>query len=137
MDRSSPKKAGNPNLAEDSKGTRFSSDNQPLNRGRKPKIYNVLKELGYSQDDIRIAFNEIAFYTEAQLQELYDNEEAPAITKVVAKALQNAIKSGNYSQVKDILEQLIGRAKETKEINGNLLGASVIIKSEGADPEIL
>ena len=36
---------GNKNIGEYGKATRFTKDNQPPNRGRKPKLYKQLKKL--------------------------------------------------------------------------------------------
>lgn len=39
----------------------FSSTNQPKKNGRKPKIYTILKEKGYSKDDISTCLVSWAF----------------------------------------------------------------------------
>jgi len=88
----------------------FSSTNQPVKNGRPKKIYTILKESGYSKDDIRTVFGEMAFYTIKELEEAYKDETKPVIFKVVANAFRKAAKEGNYRYIKEILEQYIGKA---------------------------
>lgn len=42
--------SNNKNIAEDGRATRFSSTNQPANRGRKKSLYKRLKELVKKND---------------------------------------------------------------------------------------
>jgi len=95
-------------------------DQDPTKGGRKPKIYKIIKELGYGQEDIKAVFGELAFYTEEDLAALIGDKDAPIITKITAKALKNAYATGNYSQAKDILEQVVGKAKEVKQLTATV-----------------
>jgi len=101
----------------DKKGTGgFDKNPQNINReGRPRKIYTILKESGYSADDIRIAFGEVAWYNIKDLQALYTNPETPIIIKVVANAYKQAAKNGKFLFIKDILEQFMGKALQKSE----------------------
>ena len=98
----------NPNLSKES----FVLHPERINKaGRPPKIYTVLRKSGYSRDDIRNAYNEIAWSDVSELKRLFEDENSPAIIKVIANAFQRAIKKGDYRYVKEIIEQIIGQAK--------------------------
>ena len=103
----------NKNLVEDGKATQFTSENQPKNPGRKKKIYTILKEMGYSKDDIASCFNEIAFYTKKDIEELLKKSDVPIIAQTIARTYLKAEKNGDYSKVKDIVEQVVGKPKQT------------------------
>ena len=85
--------------------------------GRPRKIYTVLKESGYSKDDVRNAFNEIAWADVDELQRLFKDPKSPAIIKVIAHAYKRAIEKGDYRYVSEIIQQSIGKPKETSEVS--------------------
>jgi len=100
----------------------FDKNPQNINRsGRPKKIYTILKESGFSADDIRTAFGEVAWYNIKDLQALYSDPNTPVIIKVVANAYKQAAKDGKFLFIKDILEQFMGKAlqksEEKKDIN--------------------
>jgi len=94
---------------ENSKATRFSAENQPANPGRKKKIYTVLKEQGFSKDDIRSAFGELAWYSEDDLKDLSKDTSKPMITRIVAKQFLEAYKRKDWNKIRDIIEHTIGK----------------------------
>lgn len=108
--------ANNPKIKEI--GVKFGQGQDPTKGGRPKKIYTILKETGYSKDDIRTAFGELAFYNMKQLKEVVEKEDTPAIVLVVATALRKAIQNGDYSKIKEIIEQVIG--KSTQLIDANM-----------------
>lgn len=112
MSRNEKGQFGNGN----NEGNTFSTTNQPTGNGRKKKIYTILKDSGYSSDDARTAFGELAWYTENEIKEVKNKEDSPVIIKVVAAAYLKALKDGNYSFIKDIIEQFIGKSTQRNEI---------------------
>lgn len=84
-------------------------------KGRPPKIFKVLKRSGYSKNDIRTAFHEIGWTDVSQLQKLFEDPKAPAIVKVIANAYKKAIQKGDYRYVRKIIEQVLGKPKESVE----------------------
>ena len=92
-----------------SDGNTFSSTNQPAKNGRKKKIYTILKEKGYSADDIKTAFGELAFYDITELRQVYEDETKPVITRIVANQFFQALKSADWGKIKDLLEYIIGK----------------------------
>ena len=97
-------------------GNTFSSTNQPENRGRKKKIYSILKEKGYSADDIKTAFGELAFYTENEIEEISTDETKPIIARIVANQFFQALKAGDWNKIKEILEHVIGKPNQQTDI---------------------
>lgn len=88
--------------------------------GRPRKIYTVLKESGYSKDDVRNAFNEIAWADVDELQRLFKDPKSPAIIKVIAHAYKRAIEKGDYRYVSEIIQQSIGKPKENADIKSEI-----------------
>jgi hypothetical protein len=78
-------------------------------KGRHRKIYTILKENGYSKDDIRTAFGELLFYNSNELDRIAERDDLPAIVLIVAKAIKRALRNGDYKFIKDIMEQSFGR----------------------------
>lgn len=85
--------------------------------GRPKRIYNVLKESGYSKEDIRDAFEEIGWQTIEDLQEVLDDDSKPVILKVIARAFMKGAEKGDFRYVSEILLHAIGRPKEQIETN--------------------
>lgn len=98
------------------KNTQFSSENQPEKRGRRKNIYTVLRETGYSAHDIRLAFGEMAWHAEEEIKAIKNDPTKPIIARIVAKQFLEALKGGNYLKVKEIIEQVIGKANAKQEI---------------------
>ena len=84
-------------------------------QGRPPKIYTVLKESGFTTDDIRNAFKEIGWQNEQDLQEILTDESKPAILRLIAKAFIKGIEKGDFRYVSEILQHVIGKPKEQSE----------------------
>ena len=99
-------------------GKGFEAHPERINRnGRPRKIYSVLKETGYTRDDVREAFNEISWASVDDLKRYFENPNAPAIVRVIAHAFKRAIEKGDYRYVREILEQSIGKPKETVDLS--------------------
>lgn len=92
---------------------------QPTNLGgRKKKIYTVLKEKGFSKDDVVTAFTEMLFYSIDELKTVAQDKSKPIIMGIVATALKEAYLQGDYKKGKDIIEQVIGRPLQRQELTG-------------------
>ena len=87
----------------------FDKNPENIGGGRKKKIYTVLKEKGYSADDIKTAFGELAFYTLPELKEVYVDDNKPAIARIVANQFFHALKKGDWTKIKEIMEHVIGK----------------------------
>jgi uncharacterized protein (UPF0297 family) len=87
----------------------FDKRPENINRdGRPKKIYTILKEKGFSKDDITTAFGEMLWYTLPELKKVYEDEDKPAITRIVANQIFTALKNSDYSKIKEIMQYVIG-----------------------------
>lgn len=83
--------------------------------GRPKRIYTVLKESGYSKEDIGDAFKEIGWQTIEDLQAIVEDETKPVILKVIARAFIKGAEKGDFRYVSEILQHVIGKPKEQSE----------------------
>lgn len=98
----------------------FDKNPQNIGHGRKKKIYTILKEKGYSADDIKTAFGEIAFYNTEELSSIIDDNDKPIITRIVANQFKLALDKGDWNRIKEILEHTIGKPSQPLDLNGNI-----------------
>ena len=94
-------------------GKQFGKGQDATKGGRKKKIYNVLKEQGYSKEDITTAFGELAWYNERELGLLIADVEKPLIVKIVAKCFIEALNDGSFTRIKEIIEHTIGKPNQS------------------------
>ena len=99
-------------------GVKFGYGQDPTNGGRKKKIYTILKDKGFSKDDVTTAFTEMLFYSIEELKDVAQDNSKPIIMKIVATALRDAYVKGDYKKARDIIEQVIGRALQRTELTG-------------------
>ena len=108
----------NPEIYKIAKG--FDKNPQNINKkGRPKKIYTILKEKGFSKDDINTAFGELIWYSLPELAKLYKDEKKPAIIRIVANQTYLALKKGDYTKIKEIMEHVIGKPTQKQEIETN------------------
>lgn len=90
--------------------------------GRPKKIYTILKESGYTNEEIRIAFAEVAWSDKEELERILNDPTTPTIVRGVAHSFKRAADKGDYRYMKDMIEQVIGQAKQTvdTEIKGEV-----------------
>lgn len=77
--------------------------------GRPKKIYTVVKEKGYSKDDLKTALNEIAWYDESDINEALNDKKKPHIIRIVANQLKEAFDNGDWAKIKEIMEHVLGK----------------------------
>lgn len=85
--------------------------------GRPKKIYTILKEKGYSGDDIKTAFKEIAFYTLDELNSAAHDKTKPIIVRIICQVFYKAYKTSDWNRIREIIEHIIGRP--TQEFKGS------------------
>jgi len=84
--------------------------------GRPKKIFNLIKESGYSKEDIRDAFDEIGWQTMDDLNEVMLDPNKPVILKVIAKAFLRGADKGDFRYVSEILTHVLGKPKEQVDV---------------------
>ncbi len=96
--------------------TKFKPGESGNPNGRPKKIYNLLKQSGYSKDDIRDAFEEIGWQNTDDLKAVLEDETKPVILKVIAKAFLRGAEKGDFRYVSEILTHAIGKPKEQVDV---------------------
>ena len=101
--------------------------------GRPKKIYKILRESGFSIEDIRDAFAEIGWQKQEELEAIMLDPEKPVILKVIAKAFLKGSDKGDYRYVREILEQTMGKPKEQMDVTtgGEQVKFDVTLKLNG------
>lgn len=100
--------------------TRFSSEYQPANRGRKPsKLKKWIKEQNVSNEDFIAIFKSIiATKTLEELEEMVEGEnkkKLPVIVALCISAFLHDMRTGTLTSANSILDRIMG--KPTQQIN--------------------
>jgi hypothetical protein len=112
----------NSRIAQDGKRTRFTSANQPANRGRKPsKIKKWSKENGIARSDYIAIFNNIiAGHTIEELQKMVEGEnknKLPVIVALCISAFIHDMKTGTLTAANSILDRILGKPVQQMEFS--------------------
>jgi len=106
-----------PKIYEKARGHNFKNHPENINRkGRKKKIYTILKEKGFGGEDIKIAFGELAFYSMKELESVKNDESKPIIARIIAKQFYEALNKSDWYKIKEILEHVIGKPQQNVDI---------------------
>lgn len=101
------------------KGNRFSSTNQPANRGRKPKLYTIAKKAyNISLDEYREVERYLIQCTKTELEEITKKDDTPIWVANIARALLKDTAKGVVIVLREIEERLFGKvpnASDTKD----------------------
>ena len=110
------------NLSEIGFATRFSSTNQPQNRGRIPsKLKGFVKDNRVSKADVDAIFSNLIFGS--TLEEFQDmvkpgnKEKLPVIVALCISAFIADIKKGTLSEVNTVLDRIYGKAAQSVEMS--------------------
>ena len=83
--------------------------------GRPRKIFTIIKESGYTKDDIRVSFEQMGWQNLEDLQAILDDDTKPVILKVIARAFIKGAERGDFRYVSEILTHVMGKPKEQIE----------------------
>ena len=93
------------------KGNRFSSTNQPENRGRKPKLYTIAKK---AYNVSREEWNEVKMYllqcTPQEIDKIIGKEDTPMWVLILARGLKRNAAKGMTAVLDGMEDRLFGRA---------------------------
>ena len=93
------------------KGNRFSSTNQPENRGRKPKLYTIAKK---AYNVSREEWNEVKMYllqcTPQEIDKIIGKEDTPMWVLILARGLTRDAAKGMTDVLDGMEDRLFGRA---------------------------
>lgn len=110
------------------KGNRFTSENQPPNRGRKPKLYTIAKR---AYNVSREEWNEVKLYllqcTEDDLDKLIARKDTPMWVLILARGLKRNAAKGVIDVLNDMEDRLFGKAVATPEDKDRIEPGSIDI----------
>lgn len=99
--------------------TRFTSDNQPANRGRKPKLYTIAKKkYNISHDEYKDVIVYLMQCTKKEINTIAEDENTPIWIVNVCRALYKDSGRGEVKTLNDITERIFGKTPNTTEITG-------------------
>lgn len=123
-------------IVELGKATRFTSENQPANKGPKGKtITQYLKELGDGNVvEFELTITRLGNERKTIKQKV---ESASTLNQLIASRLFADALNGNYTALREVLDRLEGRSKQSMDItsDGNELGAVITLPSNNRDAE--
>lgn len=109
--------------------TRFSSTNQPLNSGRKRNVFkDTQKNYEISLDDMRQMLTDLLSLNIEGLKAVVQDDNSPVFKIVIATAIKNCIKSGNWTQVNYMVDRLFGKSQENVIEFKNNLPINITVK---------
>lgn len=102
--------------------TRFSSEHQPANSGRKPSLLKkYIIDNGISIQDVRIILKGLIMdNTVSELMKISDDETEPMMTRTVIKAYLKDFEAGRIDTLNSILDRVYGKADQSIGISGSL-----------------
>lgn len=133
-------------------GNRFTSENQPKNKGRKPSLYKQLKELTGKKVDFELSkedyYKVIRFLMErtpGELQRILDNAKdkengtTPIWVLNIISAINSDIRYGRTSTIDMIFDRLFGKSTQPIEgdVNANVSGSLNVDLSVLTNDELL
>lgn len=103
------------------KGNRFSSTNQPANRGRKPKLYTIAKK---AYNVSREEWKEVKLYllqcTPKEIDEIIDKKDTPMWVLILARGLKRNAAKGITDVLDGMEDRLFGRAPIAQEDDADI-----------------
>jgi hypothetical protein len=142
---------GKKDIAQDGKKTRFTPENQPPNRGRKPSVLRFIKASGLSISDIKRLLGSLIWeYDSKELAVLLKDKENPVPMgmALVLGALTEDMKNKNLTNFERLMDRAYGKPTQkdiveftdipdsTKERLDRIFG-EVQKKSEKMKPKIV
>lgn len=101
------------------KGNRFSTTNQPKKNGRKPSLYNQLKELAKIEGNIDLSRDDFSKLTALllskslkELNAIQQDEETPIWIVNIVRAIVKDSNEGRISTLDTLLDRLFGKATQ-------------------------
>lgn len=123
--------------------TRFTSENQPPNRGRKPKLYTIAKKAyNISFDEYKEVVKYLLQCTKAEINEISEKEDTPIWMANICRALYKETGRGVMNALSELTELMWGKEMASKvdiATNGKDLATppSVNIRVVTNDPKLL
>lgn len=112
------------------KGNRFTSDNQPTNRGRKPKLYTIAKKsYGISLDEFREVVNYLWQLPKDEVREIAERGDTPIWMANVCRSLYKDTSKGVMNTLRELVQLMFGKELATRvdvTTNGKDIGQRLV-----------
>ena len=112
------------------KGKPFTSDNQPANRGRKPKLYTIAKKsYGISLDEFREVVNYLWQLPKDEVKNIAEKDDTPIWMANVCRSLYKDTAKGVMNTLRELIQLMFGKELSTKidvTTNGRDIGQQII-----------
>lgn len=97
------------------KGNRFTSDNQPPNRGRKPKLYTIAKRsYGISLDEFKDVVNYLWQLPKDEVKRIAEKDDTPIWMANVYRSLYKDTAKGAMNTLRELIQLMFGKELATK-----------------------
>ena len=111
-------------------GNKFTSDNQPANRGRKPKLYTVAKKsYGITLDEFRDVVNYLWQLPKDEVKKIAEKDDTPIWMANVCRSLYKDTAKGVMSTLRELIQLMFGKELTTKidvTTNGKDVGQKIV-----------
>ena len=112
-------------------GRRFSSTNQPANRGRKPKLYTIAKNTyKISYEEFRDVVIHLMQLTKGDIEAVIKDPSTPIWVIDIARTLHKEAGAGRMNALSGILDRLFGKAFNAQPAAAEDEGARVATRSD-------
>lgn len=123
--------AGKKDIYKYGKKTQFSSENQPKNSGRKPKLYTIAKKAyGLSYEEYKEMRMYLMQLSKAELEELAKNDDTPMWVVILCRAYVKGAVKGDTRTLEetkvDLWSKDIAAMKIDVTTNGNDVGQQLV-----------
>ena len=116
--------AGKKDIYKYGKNTQFSSENQPKNSGRKPKLYTIAKKV-YNVS--REEWNDVKLFllqcNQDEIDRIIKQKDTPMWVLILCRGLMHDAAKGTILVLNDIEDRLFGKALPAKEENTEVDGS--------------
>jgi hypothetical protein len=103
----------------------FAKNPQNINRnGRPKKLLTIGEENGYKRSEVLDVMAYTLTMTQTERTE-YLKQDPDGLESICIRAIDKASAKGEYQKAKDIIEQVIGKAKQSVDMTHDLKGEAV------------
>lgn len=129
---------GNPNPKQENLAPRFSSTNQPKNRGRKKSTLKALTiGEGLTSDDSARIMKWVAGMNMDEMKQVVMDEKQPVIVRVFVKAVLRDFKNGQLDNIEKIMDRAFGKAVARQEVVTKELPKFIGFGEVAVDAEVI
>lgn len=109
---------------------RFSSENQPPNRGRKPsKLKKYIQDCDLSSTDIQAAMQYMLDKSEDEIEGMANDKNVPMMMRLFAKAMTADMKGSNLTNILKMLDRAVEKTHKF-EVTGAVANPEMKLSEE-------